>query len=88
MPYLRYLCLSPHSGVQHILCSVLCFVCLCLVSNLCNVASFSGLYILYCSFAFLCLLFSNSLLHYFKRSTLPFTLYGKRSGHHNTELIT
>jgi hypothetical protein len=53
MSYLLYLCLPPHSGVQHILCSVLCFDCHCLVSILCNVASFSGLYILYCSFGFL-----------------------------------
>ena len=53
MPYLRYLCLSPHSGVQHTLCSVLCFVCLCLVSCVPNIASFSGLYILYCPFGFL-----------------------------------
>ena len=53
MSYLRYLCLPPHSGVQHILCSVLCFVCHCLVSNLPNVASFPGLYIFYCPFGFL-----------------------------------
>ena len=53
MSYLLYLCLPPHSGVQHIVCSVLCFDCHCLVSNLRNVASFSDLYILYCSFGFL-----------------------------------
>jgi hypothetical protein len=53
MPYLRYVCLPPYNGVQHILCSVLCFVCHCLVSKLPNAASFSGLYILYCPFAFL-----------------------------------
>jgi uncharacterized membrane protein len=47
---------------KFILCSVLCFVCLCLVSNLRNVASFSGLYILYCSFAFLCLLLMGIML--------------------------
>jgi hypothetical protein len=28
MFYLRYLYLFPYSGVQHILCSVFCFVCL------------------------------------------------------------
>ena len=28
MSYLRYLCLFVHSGVQHILCCVFCFVCL------------------------------------------------------------
>jgi hypothetical protein len=28
MSYLRYVCLPRHSGVQHILCSVLCCVCL------------------------------------------------------------
>ena len=53
MSYLRYVYLPRYNGVQHILCSVLCFVCHCLVSNLRNVASFSGLYILYCPFAFL-----------------------------------
>jgi hypothetical protein len=25
MPYLRYLCLFAHSGVQHLLCCVFCF---------------------------------------------------------------
>ena len=75
MSYLRYVCLPRYNGVQHILCSVLCFVCLCLVSYVANITSFSGLYILYCPFAFLqCLLFFNSLLHYFERSILPFTL--------------
>ena len=28
MSYLRYLCLFVYSGVQHILCCVLCLVCL------------------------------------------------------------
>ena len=31
MSYLSYLCLLAHSGVQHILCCVFCFVCLRLV---------------------------------------------------------
>ena len=31
MSHLRYLCLLAHSGVQHILCCVLCFACLRLV---------------------------------------------------------
>ena len=52
MSYLSYLCLPPHSGVQHMLCSVLCFVWHCLVSNLPTVASFSGLYIHYCPSVF------------------------------------
>jgi hypothetical protein len=39
MSYLLYLCLPPHSGVQHILCSVLCFDCHCLVSIFRPVAS-------------------------------------------------
>jgi hypothetical protein len=52
MSCLRYLCLPPHSGVQHILCSVLCFVCLRPISYV-PVASFSGLYFLYCPLGFL-----------------------------------
>ena len=32
-----------YSGVQHTLCCVFCFVCLCLVSCVPNVASFYGL---------------------------------------------
>ena len=31
MSHLRYLCLLAHSGVQHMLCCVLCFACLRLV---------------------------------------------------------
>ena len=31
MSYLHVLCLFGHSGVQHILCCVFCFVCLCLM---------------------------------------------------------
>jgi hypothetical protein len=41
------LCLV-HSGVQHILCCVFCFVCICVVSCVSNVASFSGLSIFDC----------------------------------------
>jgi hypothetical protein len=37
MSFLRYLCLFAHSGVQHILCCVFCFVLLPYV------ASFPGL---------------------------------------------
>ena len=52
MSYLRYLCLFANSGVQHILCCCCCFVSLRLVSCVPNVASFSGLFILYCPFGF------------------------------------
>ena len=50
MPYLRYLCLFTHSGVQHILCCV--FV---LISSSCvpYVASFSGLPFFDCPFGIL-----------------------------------
>jgi hypothetical protein len=52
MSYLRYLCLFTFSGVQHILCCVFCFVCLCLVSCVPYVVSFSGFSILDCPFVF------------------------------------
>ena len=51
MSYLRYLCLFVYSGVQHILCCVLCLVCLLFCAA--NFASFSGLSILDCPFGFL-----------------------------------
>jgi hypothetical protein len=38
--YLRYLCLFVYSGVQHMLSSVFCFVCLRIVSCVPNVANF------------------------------------------------
>ena len=53
MSYLCYLCFPPHSGIQCILCIVLRFVCLPLVSFAPNAASLSGLYFLYCPFGFL-----------------------------------
>ena len=52
MSYLHYLCLFAYCGVQHILCCILCFVCLPLVSCVPNVASLSGLCILNCLFGF------------------------------------
>jgi len=45
------LCLV-YGGVQHILCSVFCFVCLRLASCVANVASFSELSIRDCPFSF------------------------------------
>jgi hypothetical protein len=53
MSYLRYVCLLVHSGVQHILSCVFCFVCVHLVFCVPNVASFSGLFILDCPLSFL-----------------------------------
>jgi hypothetical protein len=59
--YFFVLCLV-YGGVQHILCFVFCFVCLCLVSYVPNVASFSGLSILFCPFVFSNVyLYSNGL---------------------------
>ena len=46
-----YLCLLAYSGVQHILCCS--FACLRLVSCVSNVASFSGMSFLDCSFGLL-----------------------------------
>ena len=48
MSCLHYLRLFAHSGVQHILCCVFCFVCLRPVSCVPNVVSFSGLSIFDC----------------------------------------
>ena len=45
------LCLV-YGGVQHIVCSVFCFVCLRLASCVANVASFSGMSIRDCPFSF------------------------------------
>jgi hypothetical protein len=42
MSCLHYLRLFAHSGVQHILCCVFCFVCLRPVSCVPNVVSFSN----------------------------------------------
>jgi hypothetical protein len=50
MPYLCYLCLFAHSGIQHILCFVVCCARVRLVSCVPNVASFCGLSILDCPF--------------------------------------
>ena len=62
MSYLRYLCLLAHSGIQHMLWCIFCFVCPHLVICVPNVASFSGLFILDYPFGFLWRLFiSNSL---------------------------
>ena len=52
MSYLRYLCLFAYSGVQHILCCVICFGCLLLVSCVPNFVNFSRLFILDCPFGF------------------------------------
>jgi len=41
--YLRCLCLFTYSGVKHNIVLCFCFVCLCLVSCVPNVATFSGL---------------------------------------------
>jgi hypothetical protein len=50
MSHLRYLCLFAHSGVQHMLCCIFCFVYLRLVSCVPNVPNISGLPILDCLF--------------------------------------
>ena len=52
MSLLCFLCLLAYSGVQHILCCVFCFVCLCLVLCVPIVASFSGMSIPDCPFGF------------------------------------
>ena len=54
MSYLRCLCLSTYSGVQHIL---YCFACLRVVSCVSNVASFSS-----CPFLIAPSVFSNVYL--------------------------
>ena len=50
--YLRYLCLLMHSGIQHILCCVFCFVCLRRLVYPMS-ASFSGLSSFDCLFGIL-----------------------------------
>jgi hypothetical protein len=47
MSCLRHLCLLVYNGVEHILCSVFCFICLRLVVCAPNIASFSVLVIRY-----------------------------------------
>ena len=44
--------LFAYSSVQHILCCLYCFVCICIVFCLTNVAGFSGLSIRDCSICF------------------------------------
>ena len=53
MAYLHYLCLFAYSGIQNILCCVVCCLRLRLVTCVHNVASFCGLSILDCPFYFL-----------------------------------
>jgi len=57
--YVICVCLIWHSGVQHILCCVFCFVSLRLVSCVPNVASFSGLSFLYYPFGVITIIFCN-----------------------------
>jgi hypothetical protein len=52
MSYLRHMCLFAHSGVQHILCSAFCFVCLRLVCPILPVS-------LDCPFSIASSVFSN-----------------------------
>ena len=52
MSYLRHMCLFAHSGVQHVLCSAFCFVCLRLVCPILPVS-------LDCPFSIASSVFSN-----------------------------
>jgi hypothetical protein len=61
MPYLRYLCLLGYSGIQHILCCVICSARLRLVSCVPNVASVCGLSLL---FSLTCIFYSLTWLMY------------------------
>jgi hypothetical protein len=62
MSYLRYLCLLAYSGVQHILCCVLCFVCLRLVSCVWLCPTHIVLCFMFClsSSCVLCMVVSNT----------------------------
>lgn len=70
--YLRYLCLLAYSGIQHILCCVVCFARPRLVSSVPNVASFCGMSILDCPFGLSNVYFTFTILVEEQKSLLSF----------------
>ena len=76
MSVLRYLCLFVYIDVQHILCCVVCFVCLRLVSFVPYVAGFSGLSILDFTFAFSSVHLQGTLLGHIASFSLVHDVHG------------
>jgi len=71
--------LFANSGVQHMLSWGFCFVCLCLVSCVPNVASFYGLSILICPFGFLWRLFTQYYFGIYHKNLLTLISPSKKT---------